>query len=310
MSFFAINGGYTAISVAAWRRLAAWVLPALGLAALSSGSAIAQDATWNGASSAFGDSNNWLPTSVPTATATFANAGSSNVNDSLGAITIGTILFSSTPNAQAYTFNIDNSLTLGGSGNNSTNTQIFNITSTNPAHVIFDNGSSASNGTGAVTINNSGFVLFDNTSTAGTARIANGEILIFSDMSTAGSAIIVNNAYMEFAFTGSGGNATITNNNNLVFLANSTGGNAQLIANFGGVVDFSQTSGPHGDGHVSAGSVAGAGNYFLGADQLTVGSNNLSTVVNGRIADGGSGGGTGGSLVKVGTGTLVLENIN
>jgi autotransporter-associated beta strand protein len=312
MSFFAINGGYTTISVAAWRRLAAGVLPALGLAALSSGSAIAQNATWNGASSAFGDSNNWLPTSVPTATATFANAGSSNVNDSLGAITIGTILFSSTPNAQAYTFNIDNSLTLGGSGitNNSTNTQIFNITSTNPAHVIFDNGSSASNGTGAVTINNSGFVLFDNTSTAGTARIANGEILIFSDMSTAGSAIIVNNAYMEFAFTGSGGNATITNNNNLVFLANSTGGNAQLIANASGIVDFSQTSGPHGDGHVSAGSIAGAGNYFLGADQLTVGSNNLSTVVNGRIADGGSGGGTGGSLVKVGTGTLVLENIN
>jgi autotransporter-associated beta strand protein len=312
MSFFTINGGYTAISVAAWRRLAAGVLPALGLAALASGSAIAQNATWNGASSAFGDSNNWLPTSVPTATATFANAGSSNVNDSLGAITIGTILFSSTPNAQAYTFNIDNSLTLGGSGitNNSTNTQIFNITSTNPAHVIFDNGSSASNGTGAVTINNSGFVLFDNTSTAGTARIANGEILIFSDMSTAGSAIIVNNAYMEFAFTGSGGNATITNNNNLVFLANSTGGNAQLIANASGIVDFSQTSGPHGDGHVSAGSIAGAGNYFLGADQLTVGSNNLSTVVNGRIADGGSGGGTGGSLVKVGTGTLVLENIN
>jgi hypothetical protein len=159
MSFFAITGGYTAISVAAWRRLAAGTLLALGFAAIASGSAMAQNATWNGASSAFGDSNNWLPTSVPTATATFANAGSSNVNDSLGGITIGTILFSSTPNAQAYTFNIDNSLTLGGSGitNNSTNTQIFNITSTNPAHVIFDNGSSASNGTGAVTINNSGF---------------------------------------------------------------------------------------------------------------------------------------------------------
>jgi autotransporter-associated beta strand protein len=46
--------------------------------------------------------------------------------------------------------------------------------------------------------------------------------------------------------------------------------------------------------------------FDLGSKQLTVGSNNLSTVVSGSIADGGLLGGTGGSLVKLGTGTLTL----
>ena len=61
---------------------------------------------------------------------------------------------------------------------------------------------------------------------------------------------------------------------------------------------------------MAAGSIAGAGLYSLGSKQLTVGSNNLSTTVSGTIADGGLGGGTGGSLVKVGTGTLTLTGAN
>jgi hypothetical protein len=36
------------------------------------------------------------------------------------------------------------------------------------------------------------------------------------------------------------------------------------------------------------GSIEGAGTYSLGANQLTVGSNNLSTTVSGVIADGAS----------------------
>src|SRR5262249_24177243 len=56
--------------------------------------------------------------------------------------------------------------------------------------------------------------------------------------------------------------------------------------------------------------IEGAGNYFLGSKSLTVGSNNLSTEVSGVIQDGGDSGGTGGSLVKVGTGTLVLSGAN
>src|SRR6516165_7660065 len=48
----------------------------------------------------------------------------------------------------------------------------------------------------------------------------------------------------------------------------------------------------------------GRGNFSLGPNLLTVGSNNLSTTVSGLIR------GTGGSLVKVGSGTLTLDGSN
>jgi outer membrane autotransporter protein len=57
---------------------------------------------------------------------------------------------------------------------------------------------------------------------------------------------------------------------------------------------------------VTVGSIEGDGNVFLGPNNLTVGSNNLSTLFSGVIQDGG----TGGSLTKVGTGTLTLTGLN
>ena len=59
---------------------------------------------------------------------------------------------------------------------------------------------------------------------------------------------------------------------------------------------------------MTAGSIEGAGLYRLGSKALTVGGNNLSTAVSGIIADGGFN--SGGSLVKVGTGTLTLSGAN
>ena len=58
------------------------------------------------------------------------------------------------------------------------------------------------------------------------------------------------------------------------------------------------------------GSIEGSGNYFLGSKTLIVGGNNLSTTVSGIIQDGGFLGGIGGSLTKVGTGTLTLTGAN
>jgi autotransporter-associated beta strand protein len=55
---------------------------------------------------------------------------------------------------------------------------------------------------------------------------------------------------------------------------------------------------------MTAGSIEGAGTFSLGPNQLTVGSNNLSTEVSGVIR------GTGGSLVKIGTGIMTLSGIN
>src|SRR5262249_35286509 len=61
---------------------------------------------------------------------------------------------------------------------------------------------------------------------------------------------------------------------------------------------------------MTAGSIAGGGTYFLGSNALIVGGNNLSTTVSGTISDGGASGGAGGSLVKVGAGTLTLASTN
>ena len=91
-----------------------------------------------------------------------------------------------------------------------------------------------------------------------------------------------------------------------VFVLNGSGGNARFITNGGGAVDISGLT----SGGTTAGSIEGGGSYRLGSKSLTVGSNNLSTEVSGVIQDGGSSGGIGGSLVKVGSGTLTLSGAN
>jgi autotransporter-associated beta strand protein len=172
---------------------------------------------------------------------------------------------------------------------------------------------------GSATINNNGTTLFTISSTAGSATINNtGTVafLQFTGTSTAGNAAINNNAgTVAFLGFSTAGNAIITNaqffpQGSITFSFASTAGNAAITNNSGGVVDFSASIGPSLDNKLSAGSIAGAGGFFLGANQLTVGGNGLSTVVSGAISDGGTGGGIAGSLVKVGTGTLTLSGIN
>ena len=73
-----------------------------------------------------------------------------------------------------------------------------------------------------------------------------------------------------------------------------------------GTLDISQ----HDPPGVTTGSIQGNGLVFLGGVNLTVGANNLSTTFSGLIQDGGFSGGTGGSLRKIGTGTLTLSGAN
>ena len=86
-----------------------------------------------------------------------------------------------------------------------------------------------------------------------------------------------------------------------------TSGQAALIRVFGnGSFDQSEW----GVGSNLVGSIEGDGLIFLGSRPLGVGSNNLNTSFSGVIQDGGVAGGTGGSLIKTGNGTLVLGGAN
>jgi autotransporter-associated beta strand protein/T5SS/PEP-CTERM-associated repeat protein len=227
----------------------------------------AQDATWVGATSDWNTPLNWTPAIVPLNTATFSNTGVTNVSISGPATSIGTIQF--TAAAPAYSFAVNFTLfEINGSG--IVNNSAFAPSFTNNGAITFTNSSSAGN---SAIINNGG-----------------GPTLVsFTDTSTAGNATITTNGGAQTQFT-----------------SNSDGGNARFITNAGGTVDFSGSSGPLGDGNISAGSIEGAGTYQLGTNRLIVGSNNLSTTVSGSILDGGTFGGTDASLVKTGSGTLTL----
>ena len=176
---------------------------------------------------------------------------------------------------------------------------------------------------GNASIINGYTTFFLDSSTAGKASIANNHTIAFRvGGSTAGNSSIINNNFIEFSGTSTAGNATIINNSplfsgsDLTFLGNSNPGHAQITNNAGAVVDFSGTRGPNNDSKITAGSIEGAGNYYLGSNQLAVGRNNISTMVSGIISDCGRGlncanpSATGGSLVKLGTGALTFSGAN
>jgi autotransporter-associated beta strand protein len=291
---------------------------------------------------------NWSSSpTVPDNTASFGASTTTSLTFSATTTNINTLQFGA--GAPAYTFTINQvvagqTLNISGTGivNNSSFAPTFTISGINaPINGVlnFNNSSTAGN---AIINNSGGLVSFNNTSSAGTANITNSVFLQFINSSTAGNSTIVSNGNVGFAdsstagnanitigvggsgslgFLGSAtaGNATITTNFNsggpaaTFFLQTSSGGNARFITNAGGGVDFSllTTAG------TTAGSIEGAGNYFLGSKNLTVGSNNLSTTVSGVVSDCGTGGtqcvssgATGGSLTKVGSGTLTLTGAN
>src|SRR6516164_105977 len=123
-----------------------------------------------------------------------------------------------------------------------------------------------------------------------------------TSISITGAGIVGNQANIFFRGTSSAGNATIiTNAGGLTaFVDSATGGNARFITLAGGAFDITSLS----SGGMTAGSIEGAGTFSLGPNRLTVGNNDLSTTVSGLIR------GTGGSLVKVGSGTLTLDGSN
>ncbi|MDH2400368.1 autotransporter domain-containing protein [Bradyrhizobium sp. SSUT18] len=258
---------------------------------------------------------------------------------SAGITSSGTIYFYSHSTASSSTITNNGNIEFWANSTAETATIV-----NNGPHLWFTQNSSAGNATitnagtgtfefhdtstaGSATINNNGQMQFIEGSTAGNASITNNHQLTFDDNATAGSSTITNNQQLRFTSSATAGTATITNNNQLTFDAYARAGNA-IIINSGNVLfdgdstpDNAQltnvapsavinfyTPGLNSDGKISAGSIAGNGRFDLNGAELTVGGNNLSTVVTGVLT--GDGSITGTSLVKVGTGTLTLAGIN
>ena len=180
-----------------------------------------------------------------------------------------------------------------------------------------------------ITNSNSGNTSFFGSSMAGSASITNEKnaATLFADTSTADNATILNKlgGVVVFKNNSTAGNATITNDGGATtFVDNSCVGTATITAINGGFISYAQsgpcpTPGPKpkvivGQGSkidisglllpgITFGSIEGLGTIILGSKALTVGTNDLSTEFAGVIADGGAGG----SLVKIGNGTLILS---
>jgi autotransporter-associated beta strand protein len=149
-----------------------------------------------------------------------------------------------------------------------------------------------------------------------------GGNVFFYDNSTAASG----------TFTAQGGTASSSLSGNVALFGTSTADQGTFVANggsaggAGGIVSLQEDSlgsaarvevfsngrfeiSAHNAPGVTIGSLEGDGIVLLGANNLTIGTSNLSTTFSGPIQDGDSGD-TGGSLTKIGTGNLTLTNAN
>jgi autotransporter-associated beta strand protein len=177
-------------------------------------------------------------------------------------------------------------------------------TSTAANGTFINNGAPASGAEGGVT--EFGLQFFNFSPSAGNGTFINngatisgavGGKTIFRNASTAGAATLIANG----GTNGGEGGA-------IFFEEKSIGGTARVEVFGNGFLDISNHFLPRLG--VTVGSIEGDGNVFLGANTLKVGSNNLSTEFSGEIQDGGQIPGTGGSLTKIGTGTLTLSGTN
>ena len=296
----ASNGRLTRAALLAACSALAFMIPA--------GTVRAQNATWNfnPGSGVYNTGTNWSTGLVPTGTAFFDFTNQSAISIDADT-TLGGWTFN--PAASNYVMTIGPNVTLAFTGAGiAVSGGSVSIVNGGTGQLTFANNSTA----GTASISNTGALGFFNNSTAGNSVITNNATgsTYFFGSSTAGGATITNNGILGFAGSSTAGGAVISNTALVSFGNNATGGSAEIINNATASTDFSASSGPTGTHQLSAGSIAGGGFFQLGSNQLTVGSNDFSTLVIGVIKDGGAGGGTGGSLVKVGNGIMRLTGVN
>jgi autotransporter-associated beta strand protein len=236
-------------------------------------------------------------------------------------------------------------LTISGVGitNNSGTTQNFLTEFFDGYAGVIQFTNSAKAGDLTVFTNNDGRTAFFGTSSAGSGTFINnatgsstylsGSTDFFNSATAENATVIANGSPISIDEGGQGGLTTFQNTStagNAALIA--TGGTGSLIAPGGNILLEGDSSGgtarvevfagdldnldgnldisAHNAPGVTVGSIEGDGLVLLGANNLTVGSNNLSTTFSGVIQDGGIFGGTGGSLTKIGSGTMMLSGAN
>ncbi|MBA3830876.1 MAG: hypothetical protein H0X34_03075 [Chthoniobacterales bacterium] len=184
------------------------------------------------------------------------------------------------------------------------------------ASIQFDGSATAAAGNftingGAISSADGGVAVFDGTTQGGSATFtinggavsgANGGRVIFDsdadgkqNCSAANATLIANGGL-------NGGSGSV-----IEFQGNSSGGASRIKLFWNGGLDISNRSTIL---TVTIGSLEGSGIVFLGGNGLSVGGTNLDTTFSGVLQDGGSAGGTGDSLTKVGSGKLTLSGAN
>jgi autotransporter-associated beta strand protein len=230
------------------------------------------------------------------ANGTFVNNGAT-ANGGFGGATV----FDGSSTAGNGIF-INNGGAASGVATHGGGTTFFFGTSTAANGTFINNAASASAAEGGVT--EFGLPFFNFSPSAGNGTFINngatisgavGGKTIFENASTAGAATLIANGGTNGGLGGT-----------ILFEEKSTGGTSRIEVFGNGSLDISFHNAPG----VTVGSIEGNGNLFLGANNLAVGSNSLSTTFSGVIQDGGQNGGTGGSLTKIGSGTLDLTGIN
>lgn len=264
---------------------------------------------------------NWTPATVPSSGGSAAFGASSVTDISLsGTIDLDRLTFGAS--APAYTIHTNGHLLYlyeAGVVNDSAAKPTFDVnggimlffagtaanatfTTSLAGSLNFYNGSTADHANITVLSGGTASLIIRNNATAAQSTILNQGLTQFIEAATAGSATITNEGELSFFTTSTAGDATITTRSGArtSFVEQSSGGNGRFVTELGGrfSLDNLATAG------TTTGSIAGAGTYSLGAKNLTTGGNDDTTEVSGPIT------GDGGSLTKVGTGTLTLNGNN
>ena len=226
---------------------------------------------------------------------------SSSASDAMFEVGPGGVIFNDNSSAGNATFSLISGAVSFGYNSTAAN---VNIACSGSAGVSFGDTATAANGTftanGATSSTGSAsFVTF-----AGATTAANGTFVL-----NGGSADGAAGAAMNFYNPSNADSATISVNGgtnggagaSVIIHNGGRGGTARFILSGNGTFDISN----HNSNLVTIGSIEGNGGVLLGPGQLGVGSNNLSTTFSGFIQDGSSS--SGGSLSKLGTGTLTLS---